>query len=397
MSDLPPGDDNRGGGKDRFPSGKDDGYSPGARLPSWMHAIKAQHINDESNTIVNDVHRAFVEGYTPGHGGQKVKDWMADAEWRPSLYPANFTAQNPAGMTSQRATPREQFDPASGGEPPHLDIPRHTTCYGRINKKRSGAKFQDHRSSSADMSRGGRGGARGGGVKGQTWDFDAEFKGDFTPSEKFPAYKVPIPAPVTEKERKEIKHYKDLQDQIHQGPLYTQPSKRDPNAPAKTYSEDQFNERYGVKSKADVDPFTGVPTYTQKYEQKKRVIPELSGRPFNKEFFPKELWDTLEGEEGDDVKAHINRIAKKKALMLSGQRTDLDPSEKAKALLEKIQNVAEEGDEDAEPGEEEAEEEDYDYEEDEDEMGGDYDGEQYFDGGENDEDDGDGGNGGDDY
>lgn len=98
------------------------------------------------------------------------------------------------------------------------------------------------------------------------------------------SYKVPIPAPVTEKERKEIKHYKDLQDQIHQGSLYTQPSKRDPNAPAKTYSEDQFNERYGVKSKADVDPFTGVPTYTQKYEQKKRVIPELSGRPFSRYF-----------------------------------------------------------------------------------------------------------------
>ncbi|KAL3420066.1 hypothetical protein PVAG01_08565 [Phlyctema vagabunda] len=247
------------------------------------------------------------------------------------------------------------------------------------------------------MSRGGRGGARGGSMlKGATWEHDAGLVLPNKPSELFPPYKVPVPAPITEKEKKQIKHYTELREQIHQGPLYTQPSKRDPNAPAKTYGEDQFAERYGAKSKADVDPFVGVPTYSQKYEQKKRVIPQLSGRPFNKELFPKELWSTLEGEEGDEVRAHINRAAKKKALILSGA-TDAESADKASKLLEKIQKATENEDEDAEGAEEEVIEEDYDYEEDEDEMGGDYDGEQYFDGGEYDDDDGNDNGGGDDY
>jgi hypothetical protein len=53
----------------------------------------------------------------------------------------------------------------------------------------------------------------------------------------------------------------------------------------KTFGEDQFNDQFFVGrtkgGKEEVDPFTGVPTYGQKYEAKQRVIPQLSGRPFS--------------------------------------------------------------------------------------------------------------------
>lgn len=42
--------------------------------------------------------------------------------------------------------------------------------------------------------RGGRGGARGGGIKGATWEHDATLKLDFTPSEDYPVRLV-TPSP----------------------------------------------------------------------------------------------------------------------------------------------------------------------------------------------------------
>lgn len=207
-----------------------------------------------------------------------------------------------------------------------------------------------------------------------------------------------MPKPLTDKEKRQIKNYKKLQNDVHRGPLYTEPTKRDADAPAKTFSEAQFNSQYGNKGKADVDPFLGVETYSMKYAPKKRTIPQLSARPFNKDLFPKELWSVLEGDAGENVRKHVNRIAEKKALMLSS--TNRNSEEKTRIMLEKIRNATGAGDEDAEMEEEEEpaeeEEQDYDFEDDEDQMGGDYDGEKYFDNGEGDSgDDADAGN--DDY
>ncbi len=127
--------------------------------------------------------------------------------------------------------------------------------------------------------------------------------------------------------------------------------------------------------------------------------------------FPKELWSTLEGEESEEVRNHINRSIQRKAAFLSGTNGK-DASEKVKLVLEKIHNVT--GDDDNEELDEEMQDEgkisyaesfniklltnpiEVDDEYDDDELGNDYNGEQYFDNGENDmEDDGEGG--GDDY
>ena len=264
--------------------------------------------------------------------------------------------------------------------------------------------------------RGGRGGARGGGgPKGATWEHDPDVKLESKPTELFPVrplgqvyfdFKLKLtstsqrhpnlkkPKPLTGREKRQIKAQKKFQDDVHRGPFYTEPTKRDADAPAKTFSEAQFNSRYGNKGKADIDPFHGVETYSQKYAPKKRTIPQLSARaPFDKSLFPKELWSVLEGESGEEVRKHINRSAVKKAAFM-GTATK-DSAEKTRIILEKIKDVGLEDDaemaEDDEPVEEEPE--DYDFEEDEEEMGGDYDGEKYFDNGEGDSgDEGDRGN-----
>ncbi|CAD6447795.1 fc50114f-10fc-4e61-b86e-b22085413be9 [Sclerotinia trifoliorum] len=240
--------------------------------------------------------------------------------------------------------------------------------------------------------RGGRGGSRGGGIKGATWEHDATLKLDFTPNDDYPRHpNLKRPSPLTPQERTQVKYYRTLRDKIHRGPLYTHSSKRDTETPAKTFGEKQFNEQYGRQTKADFDPFLGVETYSMKYQRKKRAIPLVSGMNFTKEFYPKELWSVLDGEEEA-------KVAKDNAALAA--MGDEDPSERTKALLAKIERATgvegAEGEEDE--GEEEIEEEqDNDYEDDEEDMGGDYDAEQYFENGEDDDDDGGDGGGGDDY
>jgi DNA-directed RNA polymerase III subunit RPC7 len=203
------------------------------------------------------------------------------------------------------------------------------------------------------------------------------------------------PKPLTGSEKRRLAAQKKLQDTIRHGPLFTESTKRDADAPAKTFSEAQFNSQYGGRGKADIDPFHGVETYSAKYAPKKRTIPQLSAQPFNKSLFPEELWSTLDGESGEEVKKHINRVTEKRSLMMAGGKGAAD---KERVILEKI-NAATGGgedgdvDEDDEPAEEE--EQDYDFEDDENDMGGDYDGEKYFDNGEDDEGDEDGGGNGD--
>ncbi|RAL67817.1 hypothetical protein DID88_008544 [Monilinia fructigena] len=185
--------------------------------------------------------------------------------------------------------------------------------------------------------RGGRGGARGGGIKGATWDHDADLKLDFTPNDDYPRHpNLKRPSPLTRQERTQVKYYRTLRDKIHRGPLYTHSTKREYR-------------------------------YT-------RIM--VSSR-----------WE-------EEVKAAKDNAA----LAAMGEE---DPSERTRALLAKIERAtgvegAEGEGEDMEE-EEEEEEQDNDYEDDEEDMGGDYDAEQYFENGEDDDDDGGDGGGGDDY
>ncbi|CAD6498993.1 BgTH12-04647 [Blumeria graminis f. sp. triticale] len=242
----------------------------------------------------------------------------------------------------------------------------------------------------------GRGRGRGapGGLKGVTWDYDPNMKLDSKPTDLYPPHpNLRRGAPFTATESRQIQYYLNLQEQIHRGPLYTQASRRDIHAPAKAFSEDQVNSQYASNRKSDIDPFVGVGTYSMRYAPKTNELPKLSDRPFNKQMFPKELWPTLEGEDMAVGRSQYKRPTAPKTLILSDRSAVNRDKDKSQVVLDKIHSLgveSDDGEEDGEDGEAEVDEEF-----DDDEIGGDYDAEQYFDGGEGDS-DGDGGGGADD-
>lgn len=181
---------------------------------------------------------------------------------------------------------------------------------------------------------------------------------------------------------------------MHRGPLYTQSSKLDYIVPLKKFSEEQVNRQSNRNRKSHIDPFLGVETYCMRYAPIKNELPKLSQRPFNSEFFPKELWPTLEGLDTAGPRSNQNSSKEKKKLIIDGMESI--QNDRAKVILEKIHSLGVEGDE-GEEDEENDELEEVDDEFDDDELGGDYDAEQYFDGGEGDSDIDGGGGGDDDY
>jgi DNA-directed RNA polymerase III subunit RPC7 len=228
---------------------------------------------------------------------------------------------------------------------------------------------------------------------------------------------VPVAAPLTRKEEKQVSYFLLFREQVHDGPLYTQTrtSSVDSSEPTRVYGQEQINKRYGVKNKATVDPFLAMPTYSQRFIKQERALPDLASRPFAKEFFPPELHTTLEGEDGPAaVGGKRRRLNGKKTLALSNITTLRTAAEiflpesaqqdqaKALELLEKLGDdenpddvlLGDDDDDDwvrtNEDGDVATEEED-DFD---DESDNDYNAEQYFEDGAADEDYDDGGDGG---
>ena len=170
-----------------------------------------------------------------------------------------------------------------------------------------------------------------------------------------------------------------------------------------------------------------MPSYSHKFQQKGRTLPELASRPFAKEFFPKELHATLDGVDGPGASKRrklagaANATTKTIALSSAEYKSAEDifgpqpgadgaagPQEgepnyqRALQLLAMVEKKGEDGedaagiltdddeddwvknneDEDGNP----VAEEDDDFEED---SGDDYNAEQYFDGNQDDDDYGD--------
>jgi DNA-directed RNA polymerase III subunit RPC7 len=180
-----------------------------------------------------------------------------------------------------------------------------------------------------------------------------------------------------------------------------------------------------------MDPFTAVPTYSQRFQTAQRSLPDFSTRQYCKELFPPELHSTLEGEDLPPAEKRLRSKKKRNAEMMlragssigarneTAERVSQQAAqqgdehaydndgdlisaqlgkERTLQLVEKLSVEEPEApvDEDAENEEKEGgEEEDEDITYD-DEEGGDYDAEAYFDDGDDmgyGEDDDDGGGG----
>lgn len=67
----------------------------------------------------------------------------------------------------------------------------------------------------------------------------------------------------------------------------------------RTYGQAQVNARFGVKNRATLDPFLAVPMYSHKFVDATRTLPDLKARQdrYVPDFFPEELWGTLQGKD----------------------------------------------------------------------------------------------------
>ena len=148
-----------------------------------------------------------------------------------------------------------------------------------------------------------------------------------------------------------------------------------------------MNARYGVKNKASQDPFTAVPTYSQKFVREERTLPDWTHRPVCRELFPSELHDTIESTAvgGGAYKRRKLELSSISALPSAeeafGMGANGDEAQ-GRNLLERLEALKdEEGEEGGELEDEDGAEEEEQDEVYDDEDAGDYDAENYFDNG----------------
>jgi DNA-directed RNA polymerase III subunit RPC7 len=228
-----------------------------------------------------------------------------------------------------------------------------------------------------------------------TWDTDPGGVPDTAPTPLYPAFVVPNARKLSEKERSEVNHYRHLRERFHEGPYYS------------VLDTSSSSAKKGSAARTNFDPFHGMPSYSGRYQKKRRTLPKIAniGREYETRYFPRELWPTIMPNFRPN--ASIDGFHAQTALsgMKRGFEDDEDEEDDDAAKRRATGADEDEGEGDADEGEllegdEEAEEEivDDDFEDDEDDMGGDYNAEQYFDGGDDEFGDdgfGDGGGGGD--
>ncbi|KAH8681748.1 DNA-directed RNA polymerase III, subunit Rpc31 [Xylariales sp. PMI_506] len=259
--------------------------------------------------------------------------------------------------------------------------------------------------------RGGRGGAQGGkkaGPAGLPWDYDPSALVP-EPLETYPkSYNPPVASrfPLLPSEARAARYFVQFRRDFHDSGLYTHKHLAPDSSSAsanisdpvsKYYDQRQINERFGVKSKATIDPFLNVPMYSHQFVHEARSVPEFKSIDPNHDLFPEELWATLDGKDGGapktiTPKTPLKRSAKRKSIagedpfeddedIMRRKRPETD-EERRRRIEEAAQgreNEDDAADEELDEDEAEMTQEDDDFEDDED--GGDYNAEQYFDDG----------------
>ncbi|BDD62120.1 hypothetical protein MPDQ_000686 [Monascus purpureus] len=209
-----------------------------------------------------------------------------------------------------------------------------------------------------------------------TWDTEPGAEADTAPTPLFPKYSVPIARPLNQRERIQVDLYRALRERFHEGPDYS------------VLGVAGLEAKGDSKAKAQIDPFHSMPTYSGRYQRKRRTAPNMTGRPFILRFFPQQLWKVIQPSYNPDAALDGYAPQAKRTWIKRGFEEDEEEKEEQPT---KRRRGGEDEDEEDRGDEEEAgleedeerEEEivDDDFEDDEDEMGGDYNAEQYFDGG----------------
>jgi DNA-directed RNA polymerase III subunit RPC7 len=220
---------------------------------------------------------------------------------------------------------------------------------------------------------------------------------------------------LDKREQAEVDYFRDLRERFHNGPFYTVVNAASTSA------------RQGTKERAQFDPFHGMPSYSTRYQKRKRTIPIIAGREYSESlslisplllkpvgnglthlalhlvvnFFPREMWPIVQPNYKPDQSSTAVGLRHRLGQFEDDEEGDDENDEEGRpSKRQKDENDDEEPD-DEENEDDEALQDD-DFSEDDDEMGGDYNAEQYFDAGDDEGDgdgfgDGGGGGGDDDY
>lgn len=79
------------------------------------------------------------------------------------------------------------------------------------------------------------------------------------------AYVVPYARKISTKEQIAVDKYRQLREAHHEGPYYS------------VIDASASSAKKGSAARANFDPFTGMPSYSGRYQKKHRTIPKISG------------------------------------------------------------------------------------------------------------------------
>lgn len=149
---------------------------------------------------------------------------------------------------------------------------------------------------------------------------------------------MPSARPLTPREQRSVNAFLLLRHQIHDGPLYTArklaPTSLTSSSSQKHYGQAQLNAKYAndnasssARSRAQLDPFTSVPMYSQRFSRQERALPDFSSRPYCPEFVPQELHRTFEGDDAGPGAARAGAAGKKRKKITLSKITALPTAE----------------------------------------------------------------------
>ena len=92
---------------------------------------------------------------------------------------------------------------------------------------------------------------------------------------------------LTPREQLQVDYYRDLRERYHEGPYYS------------VLDAASSSAKKGSAARANYDPFHGMPSYSGRYQKKKRTLPKLQGRPYSESH--SSFWQgyTVEVKEDD--------------------------------------------------------------------------------------------------
>jgi DNA-directed RNA polymerase III subunit RPC7 len=86
-------------------------------------------------------------------------------------------------------------------------------------------------------------------------------------------YTVPFARKLSPAEQTQVDYYRELRETFHEGPFYS------------VLDASSSNAKKGSAARANFDAFHGMPTYSGRYQKKRRTLPKITGRSYCKLFF----------------------------------------------------------------------------------------------------------------